>query len=119
MSSGGENRYSPRVSKGYMIRYRSGSSLSDKADWAVSPLRNISETGVSFLSEQLFPAGSELEMQLLLPSTPEPIIVKGTVVAIRQTSPKLMQLGIQFTDPDAEAQAAIRQAISKFLRRPD
>lgn len=119
MGAGSEKRQAPRASKAFLIHYRASSSVSDKAGWSASPLRNISETGVNFLSEQRFPAGTVLEMQLLLPTAPEPLFVKGAVVHVSQPTPQLAQFGVHFIDPDVKTQEAIRRAIGRSLKRTD
>ena len=113
---GEERRRAPRIDRRLMVRYRRPTS--GKPQWMVSPLRDFSAMGIRFIGETGFPVGTVLEVQMQLPSSPEPLTVMTRVVWLRGgTAGKLAEHGVEFVDPSPQARQQIMQATEVFLRR--
>ena len=109
-----EHRRAPRITHGFMVRYR---RPSDKG-WAVSPLRDLSSAGARFLSEQTFAIGTELDVQLVLPTTKEPLALHARVARILPSRMDLVEYGVTF-ETNVPAVQAINDAVEYFLHKPD
>ena len=112
--SEGEHRRAPRITRGFMVRYRRPS----EKGWSVSPLRDLSSAGVRFLSEQIFVVGTELNLQLVLPTTQGPLALQGRVARVRPGPMDLMEYGVTFV-VNAVAVQAINDAVEHFLHKRD
>ena len=109
-----EQRQAPRITRGFMIRYRFGVDF--EAGWLVSPLLDLSATGARFLSERPFKVNAPLAMQLILPTSKAPVTVTGRVVRTTPSSLGMMELGVAFDPLDPKAQEILGAAVAHFLR---
>jgi hypothetical protein len=111
-----ERRETPRIRKGLIVKYRLASA--GAGQWRMSPLKDLSATGVRFIAEGGFPLGSALELQLCLPSRAQPLSVAGIVRwAGAVGAGALTEHGVSFSQPDAAAQQQIAQAVEFFLNK--
>lgn len=110
-----EHRWVPRVNHSFMARYRVPPN--NTTNWLVSPLRDLSSGGARFLSEHPFKVGEELEMALLLPASPQPIVVRARVAWTKSWRAGLVDLGVTFEVGDAAIQQQLNVAIEHFLHR--
>lgn len=110
-----ERRRAPRVERAFMMKYRCRES--GRTEWLLSPVKNLSSTGVRFISECEFAVGSELELQLHLPTAQQPVELKGVVVWQRRLgSGSLAELGVAFSNVDPPLLQRIGQALEFFLK---
>jgi len=99
-----------------MARYRAPAG--GEAGWLASPLRDLSSGGARFLSEHAFAVGSELEMQLLLPTTKDPVRLQARVAWSKPAQLGMVELGVTFDPGDTAIQQSIDAAVSHFLGKP-
>ena len=115
MAESAENRRAPRVRHSFMVRYH----LTDPQDamWFVSPLRDLSSGGARFLSERQLSTGDQLEMQLILPSAPQPLSLKARVAWVKPGPLNMVELGVTFDPGDVGIQQTIDDAVKHFLKK--
>jgi len=109
-----EHRRDPRIAHGFMVRYR---RPSDRG-WSVSPLRDLSSSGARFLSEQAFPVGTTLNLQLVLPTTKEPLALQARVARVTPGPMDLAEYGVTF-EVNAAGVQEIVTAVTHFLHKQD
>ena len=114
--SSAEQRREPRVARSFMLRYRA--TESDQAAWFVSPLRDLSGGGARFISEYKFEIGTTLEMQLLLPTSEQPIPLKARIAWAKAGPLNLTEHGVTFNPGDVRVQQIIDTAVAHLLRKP-
>ena len=110
-----EQRKRPRISRPFLVRYRPPSQAAER--WFVSPLRDLSSGGARFLSEYPFSAGNAFEMQLLLPASKQPFLLRARVTWVKPGHLGLSEIGVTFDAGDVGFQQAIDQAVAHFLGR--
>jgi hypothetical protein len=110
-----EQRREPRVARAFMVRYRALSPESQA--WLLSPLRDLSQGGVRFVSERAFEVGTLLELQLVLPTAPAPMAARGRVTWSKPGPMALPELGVTFEGLDPQTQQALQGAVKHFLER--
>ena len=109
-----EQRRRPRISRPFMIRYRP--SGKEQAGWLISPLRDLSGGGARFISEYPFFAGDTFEIQLLLPASKQPVLLKARVAWAKAAHIEgLSEVGVTFDPGDSGIQQTIDQAVAYFL----
>ena len=108
-----EHRRDPRIVRGFMVRYR---RLAERL-WSVSPLRDLSSSGARFIGECAFEAGTELELQLVLPMAKEPVALQARVAWVKPGPMHLAEYGITFQAEAAGVQQMIDVAVAHFLRK--
>ena len=109
-----EQRREPRVSHGFMIRYRAADTM---AGWLVSPLRDLSRGGARFLSERPLKVGTLLDIYLVLPAAAAPVSLQAKVARTSPAPMGMVELGVAFQPTDAVSQGAINAAVARFLKR--
>ena len=110
-----EQRKRPRVNRPFMVRYRPASK--EEAKWFVSPLRDLSSGGARFITEYPFFAGDTFELQLLLPASREPVLLKARVAWVKAAHLSMSEIGVTFDPGDIGIQQTIDQAVAYFLDR--
>ena len=110
-----ENRRNPRITRAFMVRYRPLTHLD--FPWLVSPLKDLSSGGARFISERRLEVGDMLELQLLLPASSQPVVLKARVAWVKSASFKLVQAGVTFDCGDATIQQMIDGAVAHFLKK--
>jgi len=113
--SDAENRRTPRIVRSFMVRYRLPTTR--QAGWLVSPLRDLSSTGVRFVCEQAFSVGALLEMELLLPTAKQPVPLKAKVVWTKPVQWGMVELGATFEPVNATVQQMIDDAVAYSLHK--
>lgn len=110
-----EQRRAPRIARAFIARYRwlEGGT----ANWLVSPLRDLSIGGARFLCEQTFPVGAELEVQLLLPISKNPIPVQARVAWTKPARLGMTDTGVTFHVGEGAIQQVLNEAVAQFLNR--
>ena len=111
MSQGAENRRAPRIARSFMLRYQPPG----KSTWLLSPLRDLSSGGARFLSEHDFAGGEVFEMQLVLPTSTQPVQMKARVAWVKPWRAGLVEVGVTFDPGDMGVQRTIDEAITKLL----
>ncbi len=113
MSTPQENRRAERVARSVMARYRAGA----QSTWLMSPLKDLSSGGARFLSEHPFTAGQVFELQLLLPTAPQPIVVQAKVAWVKPAPLQMVEMGVTFNPADAGIQRLIDESVAHFLKK--
>lgn len=111
MSQGAENRRAPRIAHSFMLRYQPPG----KTAWLISPLRDLSSGGARFLSEHPFTRGDLFEMQLVLPTAKQPVLLKSRVAWVKPWRAGLVEVGVTFDPADVGVQRTIDDAVGKLL----
>ncbi len=112
-----ERRHGPRVARAFMVRYRL--PLAGQGSWQLSPLRDFSSEGARFISEHPFQIGDRLDVQLLLPSSRDPIALSVRIAWTRPAQFGTIELGVAFDLRDPIVKQSIDNAAAYFLRRKD
>lgn len=112
--SDADNRQSPRIARSFMVRYRVPTP--GRTGWLVSPLRDLSSSGVRFVCEKAFDVGLILEMELLLPTAKQPVPLRAKVVWTKPVQWGMVELGATFEPVDATVQQMINDAVAYSLR---
>ena len=115
MSGDAGQRREPRIARAFMMRYRALSPGSQA--WLLSPLRDLSQGGVRFISERAFEVGTLLELKLLLPTASAPLAARGRVAWSKPGPMALVELGVTFEGLDPRTQQALQGAVKYFLER--
>jgi c-di-GMP-binding flagellar brake protein YcgR len=110
-----ERRRATRIIHAFMVRYRSLASSSPS--WLVSTLRDFSGTGARFLCERGFEVGEAMRMQLLLPTSPEPVALNACVVRTKPSPLGMVEVGVAFEPPDEPSTQALAGTVEFFLAR--
>ena len=96
-----------------MVRYRN--PVGGRESWLISPLRDLSSGGARFLSESTVEAGAELEIQLVLPGSKDPVALKVRVAWAKPAPWGMAELGVTFEPEDVKVQQTIDAAVAHFL----
>jgi Tfp pilus assembly protein PilZ len=110
-----EHRHAPRITQAFMVRYRAPTG--SRPSWLVAPLRDLSSGGARFLSEGAFDVGDELEIQLLLPLSREPVSLPARVAWVKSAPLGMVELGVTFNPGDVRVQQTIDAAVLRFLHK--
>ena len=104
-----ERRVAPRV------RVRLSAAYEDVERQVFLPARDLSEAGVFLVASDLPPVGCPAQVTLELPSEPEILRLRGSVVRRRDTDP--CGFALRF-DPDATPMTS-RKILQRFMARPE
>lgn len=113
--SAAEQRRDPRIMHSFMVRYRA--TACGQTSWFVSPLRDLSSGGARFICECAFEVGTLLEMQLLLPTSEQPVAMEARVAWAKPGPLNLTEHGVTFHPEDPGTQRIIDTAVAHFLRK--
>lgn len=117
---GVERRKSVRIKKVLSVRY----SLADaEKKWDMSSVRDISETGISFLTYKEFSAGDIMNFFIKIPSRPlDWVELRGKVIGSEGGKPFMGEPAgyshvtrVEFLDLKDEQRGLIREYITWFL----
>ncbi|MBI4343575.1 MAG: PilZ domain-containing protein [Candidatus Omnitrophica bacterium] len=109
------HRGAQRVKHPFMVRCRLSSSATSA--WAMSPLRDLSASGARFVSEEGFAVGDELDLQLLLPVSKDPLLVRGKVAWVKPGPMALREYGVAFELADERSRQLIAEAVAHFTKK--
>ena len=109
-----EQRQAPRVAHQFIARYR---PVTGNTGWLMSPLRDLSSGGARFLSEHPFLAGETVEMQLILPTSSQPVLLRARVAWAKPAKLGTVELGVAFDPEDTGVQRAIDKAVVYLLTK--
>ena len=84
--------------------------------WVTLTALNLSAVGVRLRSADPFEPGTTLEIQLQLPSMPQPVIVCGQVVWTQMHASGVSENGVEFVDVSPEQGLQIDQLV-QFLKK--
>ncbi len=107
-----EHRRAIRIIRSFLVRYASG-----PGSWPVSTLRNFSTYGARFFCERTFRVGEAMMVQLILPTSREPVVLKARVVWTKPSSFGLVDLGVSFEPSDERSTKALTNAANFFLTK--
>lgn len=110
-----DKRQAPRISHAFMVRYRVPTA--GKGVWLVSTLRDLSRGGARFRTDQVFAVGSTMDIQLLLPASPQPVALEARVAWAKAAPLGTVELGVTFDPKDTGIQQALDAAVTHFLRK--
>lgn len=90
-----ERRQFPRIESQLLVKFR----FLNEDKWQMTPLKDISASGIRFMAERSCDAGAGLELQLLLPTVAAPLRLGGRVNWVRPASiAHLFDYGVEFVD---------------------
>ncbi len=112
-----EHRQSPRISRPILVRYRRAGDL--QHGWLMTPLHDLSVLGARFMSERAFIVGDALELQLVLPTSTQPVAMQGKVAWTKLARLELVELGVTFDAVDESTQQSIQAAVDHHLRKQE
>ena len=108
-----EHRRAMRVIRSFVVRYQSLPAA--PRSWLVSTLRDFSQTGARFFCDRPFGVGEAMSLELVLPTSKEPVTLTARVVWAKPSRLGMTELGIEFTPPDERAASVITAAAAFFL----
>jgi len=103
------------------VEYRKHAALAFLAGHPkVSPLIDLSVSGLQFVSEDLFDIGQRLDLKVILPGAFRALITRAEVVwAKRITDRTSYRMGVRFLNPSAEDVALLRSLEERHWAVPD
>ena len=110
---GEERRDFSRTPVPFDIRYHIYGELGES--WRTMTTLNISAGGMRFRSDDVIEAGTQLEVQIALPSAP--LIVRGRVVWSRLLGSGVSENGVQFTDVTPEQLERIDELVRFLMKK--
>ncbi|HTY45529.1 MAG TPA: PilZ domain-containing protein [Patescibacteria group bacterium] len=111
---GQERRRYVRVDGRFIVSYH---VLNAGQRHDVSRTKNLSLGGMAFTNDRPFEKGTCLGVKIMLPTTPEPIIVTGEVVDSKELVRGLIyDIRLKFSHIDEEATMAIDAAVAMLLK---
>ncbi len=109
-----ERRRAVRLPLTFMVRYQYPGS--QRAVWSSAPLRNFSRLGVRFISEYPFQVGATVALQLILPTSEQPVWVEARVAWTQPSRLGMTEIGVAFQLADAQTREAIVSAAVFFSK---
>jgi Tfp pilus assembly protein PilZ len=110
-----DKRQAPRISHSFMVRYRIPTA--GKGVWLTSTLRDLSRGGARFRTDRAFAVGSTMDIQLLLPASPQPVALEARVAWAKAAALGTIELGVTFNPGDTGIQQVLDAAVTHFLRK--
>ncbi len=111
---GAERRHYQRVPLPFDAKYRLYGDLS--TSWRTIRTMNISAGGMRFRSADLMEEGAVLDVQMVLPASPEPIVIKARVVWSQAMGSGVTENGAEFFDASLGEQEKIDRLVT-FLTK--
>jgi Tfp pilus assembly protein PilZ len=108
-----EHRRTPRLAHPFMVRYQPPG----RGAWLMSPLKDLSSGGARFLSEHPFAVGEVFEIQLVLPTSSQPVPLNARVTWTKPWRAGLVEVGLTFDPGDVGVQRTIDDAVNRLLQR--
>ena len=113
---GPERRKAPRVTSQLLVKFKSAND--PQAQWQMTPLKDLSHSGLRFIAEAICDVGLSLELQLLLPTLATPLRLTGRIVWSQPSSiAPLVEYGVEFTELSATQREAIDTLVTLYLSR--
>jgi len=112
-----EKRQSPRIARNFIVKHRlhhDGNSI----DWDACFIKNISLKGCYYSSSRPYNVGELLDLQIRLPTLPEPVLLFGKVKRCSCEVGKpvnLYGIAVEFTNLDEEQKKCLAETVSFFL----
>lgn len=110
------SRSFPRVEGVFEVRYRVLGDLTHA--WKIAVTIDLSATGAKFLVDSSVEKGMTLELQLILPSVRNPIIVSGRVIWSKPED-DMVECGIEFESLSPDQRLEIDALVGFLYRSPD
>ena len=111
-----ERRDFGRIPVPFDIRYRIYGELGES--WHDLTTSNISGGGMRFRTEELITVGTPLEVQIGLPGSPAPLVVRGKIVWSRLLGSGVSENGVQFMDMTPEQHEHIDGLVRFLMKKP-
>jgi len=111
-----ERRQFPRIPQVFQVQFRPFGQLMES--WCEVIMRNLSAGGIRFRHAEPLDVGSILELQMQLPTDPQPLILQGRVVWSQLQASGASENGIEFLEVTPEQRARIDRMV-QFLQRPN
>ena len=109
-----ERRQAPRVENQLLVKFR----LVSDEKWHMTPLKDMSATGIRFMAEVPCDEGAALELQLLLPTIATPLRLAGRVSRVRPASiPQLFEYGVEFVELLPTQREEIEKLVTLYRTR--
>lgn len=108
MSSKDDDRNKCRIPIEFLINFKNNESEAQSFD---EFCQNLSEGGVCIDTINLYPPGSEIEIEFYLPHKAEKFEIKGKVIWSNESEGKM---GIQFVGLDNKQKENLQRAISYY-----
>lgn len=109
-----ERRRDSRLAQPFQVRYRLYGELTES--WRTAMTVNLSASGLRFRSADLMEIGRELQVELLLPTSKEPLVLRARIIWSQPMASGVTENGAEFDDITPEQGAQI-DAMVKFLLR--
>ena len=112
---GKERRRFPRIDQPFEARYRVLGDP-DGAAWRAVTAVNLSASGIRFRGEESIDEGTTLDLDIHVPTFPQPLVLRGIVVWSAMQASGVVETGVDFMDLGTMQQAQVDQFV-QFLRR--
>jgi len=109
-----ERRYFGRVPQAFEVKYRPPGQLMEH--WRAVTTLNLSAGGMRFRDRDLLEAGVELEVQIKLPSDPQPLLLRARVAWSQLEASGVSENGVAFIGVTTEQQVRIDRLV-QFLKK--
>jgi len=108
-----ERRRDHRLAQPFQARYRLYGELTES--WRTMTTVNLSVSGLRFRSAGLIEVGDELQIELLLPTSREPLVVRGRIIWSQPMASGVVENGAEFIDMTPEQGIQIDTMVKFFL----
>lgn len=111
-----EKRKAVRVKRTLYIQYERLNNEENKI-WDTGNVRDISETGASFIANKTFPVNHSISLRLRLPSNPtEWMDFSGRIVYSAESSTGVHLTRVEFASLKEEHKQALREFVALFSK---
>ena len=109
-----ERRQCPRIAQPFEVRYRTAGDLT--ASWYAAPIINLGAGGMRIRSAEPMSPDATLDIEIRLPSSLEPLALRGRVIWDQLQAAGVVEYGITFLEAESIQQVQIDQLV-QFLRK--
>lgn len=109
-----EGRRFSRLSQPFEVKYHLYGDLMQT--WKAVRTLDLSASGMRFEGSDLVEDGSQLEVQLAIPSRQRPLILRGQVIWSKVLSSRIVECGVEFLETTPEQAAYIDELVQFFHR---
>ena len=111
-----EHRRSQRIARTFIIRYPWMEGETSR--WGMSQIKDLSATGLRFVAERDFTVGEVLDIEVRVPTAPNPLQLKGKIVWSKpRPLASTAEYGLQFVGLNEATARSITEAVDYFTGR--
>ncbi|MBF0331039.1 MAG: PilZ domain-containing protein [Candidatus Omnitrophica bacterium] len=108
-----ERRRGDRADRVVAISHRlfKNGSRHDLSDWSLSTTKNMSHSGLLFLSDVPYRIGAVLELHVVMSGMIDIFVGKAKIMRIIENGPRSFDVGVKYVQPKIQARSAKKHII--------